>query len=94
MKTKMIVMICCLTALLLLSACGSGGNSPDLAESSWQLIRLPGYTDLGPVDVSLIFGADGSIGGNGGCNSYGGAYQADAADGTIMFSEIFSIEMY
>ena len=95
MKTKISIrMMLLLATMLILSACGSSANLPDLADSSWRLMALPGEADLGPVEVTLIFGSDGSIGGNGGCNSYGGSYEANAADGSIQFREIFSTEMF
>lgn len=78
--------------LVLLPACG-GASENGLAETSWLLESMPGYADLGPVQVSLQFDSEGAVGGVGGCNSYGGSYALSGANG-IRFSEIFSTEMY
>ncbi len=80
-----------LAALMLAAWSASSGES--LADSFWVLRSMPGYADLGPVEVTLIFDAEGAIGGNGGCNSYGGSYELNGENG-IAFSQIFSTEMY
>lgn len=77
---------------VLLSACGTVGES-DLAQTAWLLETMPGYADLGPVEVSLQFDDEGGIAGVGGCNSYGGVYTLSQADG-IRFRELFSTQMF
>ncbi len=80
--------------LLLLSACAADDGQASLADTSWILHKMLGVADLAEVDVTLNFDAEGAIGGNGGCNSYGGSYVAIAAEGSIVFSDIFSTEMF
>lgn len=80
--------------LLLLSACGADASAPSLADTSWRLLSMPGDADFDAVEVSLNFDGAGGIGGNGGCNSYGGQYESFAAENTIKFSEIFSTMMF
>lgn len=43
---------------------------------------------VGEVPVTLEFSTDGQMGGNGGCNSYGGSYELDG--NTLAFGEIVS----
>ncbi len=79
---------------------GDNGTNPtaeavDLSGTRWQLISFgasgittsetPGGT------ITLEFGADGQAGGNGGCNSYGGAYQVQ--DSSLGFGQIASTLM-
>jgi putative lipoprotein len=65
----------------------------DLSDTSWLLESMPGYADLGSVEVSLNFDDQGAVGGVGGCNSYGGSYEL-AGDQQIEFGALFSTEMY
>ena len=64
---------------VLLSAC-SGGTSASLT-GTWKLVSygsLDNLTSAAPdVDASVIFGDDGTISGNVGCNSFGGDYKVD-----------------
>ncbi|WMT87229.1 YbaY family lipoprotein [Pelagibacterium sp. 26DY04] len=69
------------------------GETEQLPGTSWTLVALAGEPIAEDVESTLIFGEDdGSVGGNGGCNSYGGsiAYQED---GTIEITEVFSTMM-
>lgn len=73
----------------------SGGESDPLASTSWQLTGL-GTTDtqtplVADSTVTLEFGTNGQVGGNAGCNSFGGSYTVDGE--TIMFSELISTLM-
>ncbi len=71
----------------------AGGELASLPGTRWVLVALDGEAIPDGVDATLIFGAeDGSVGGNGGCNSFGGsiAYQED---GTIDISQIMSTMM-
>lgn len=62
-----------------------------LIGTQWKLLRYGAEntptTPVGEQPITLIFGAD-SIGGSGGCNTYGGSYRVDGT--TISFSNIFS----
>ena len=64
---------------ILLSAC-SGGTSASLTRT-WKLVSYGSPDNLTPVaadvDTSIIFGEDGTISGNVGCNSFGGDYKVD-----------------
>lgn len=59
----------------------------DLAGTSWELKSAEGSgMTLSPIEgstITLAFGADGQLSGSGGCNSYGGDYEADAASLSI-----------
>jgi putative lipoprotein len=71
----------------------AGDGLAALPGTRWILVALDGEAIPDGVDATLIFGAeDGSVGGNGGCNSFGGsiAYQED---GTIDISQIMSTMM-
>lgn len=78
-----------LTLLVLLSACA---KQTSLADTMWKLTSLTGKTFLKDVDVTLNFSTD-AIGGNDGCNSYGGSYKTD--QNNIKFNnDVFSTMMY
>ncbi|MBK8027580.1 MAG: META domain-containing protein [Chloroflexi bacterium] len=84
-----------LIALMLalgLPALAEDGASDPLAGTSWQLELLGGEPVGGDSTVTLIFGTDGSIGGNGGCNVYGGGYTVDGD--SLTFTNVFSTMMF
>ncbi|MDW8299934.1 MAG: META domain-containing protein [Anaerolineae bacterium] len=62
-----------------------------LIGTQWKLLRYGAENaptvPVGEQAITLNFGAD-SIGGSGGCNTYGGSYRADGT--AISFSNIFS----
>ncbi|MEX2143563.1 MAG: META domain-containing protein [Anaerolineales bacterium] len=91
MKTKSIALF--LFAALFLAACAAPGSG-SLAGTSWILQSINGIPVGGPVDnqnVTLIFTSATEMGGFGGCNSYGGSYQAGVS--SIAFSDIMSTLM-
>ncbi len=69
----------------------------ELAGSQWQLNAIEEYDDgvttslIISANITLNFGADGSVGGFGGCNSYGGNYTINGD--TISFNGIISTLM-
>lgn len=63
-----------------------------LAGSEWLLAEIGGAAAAQGVETTLIFGEAGSLGGNGGCNSYGGSV-AFTAEAGIEISEVFSTMM-
>jgi heat shock protein HslJ len=83
---------CASAALLLLAGCGTTEvGSADLIGPTWAVEQLAGAALPGEPAVTLTLGADGSAGGSGGCNSYGGSYEI--AGGGIRFGEIVSTRM-
>jgi heat shock protein HslJ len=63
---------------------------PAQLQNSWLLIELNGRAPLTDREITLNIAAD-SLGGNGGCNSYGGSYEL--VDGRLLISDIFSTMM-
>ncbi|MBX3011471.1 MAG: META domain-containing protein [Caldilineaceae bacterium] len=66
-----------------------------LANTSWALVSwgAPG-AETAVIDnstVTLIFGEAGEVGGNGGCNTYGGSYTIQ--DNQLVFGELISTLM-
>jgi heat shock protein HslJ len=66
-----------------------------LANTQWRLVSFgePG-AEMPVIEgsaVTLEFGADGRVGGSGGCNSYGGVYQVQGD--SLSFGEIVSTLM-
>ncbi len=62
-----------MTAQLILAACGPAGEKGAL-EGSWLLVSYAGKAPLAGTSITVDF-ADGQVGGNSGCNQYGGSYQ-------------------
>ena len=77
-------------ALLSLPAAADGDPLADLIGTSWQLTALDGTPVAAGVTSTLIISAD-SIGGNGGCNTYGGNLAATPTG--IDISQVFSTMM-
>ncbi len=80
-------------ALLILAAC-SGASAQITGE--WKLVSYGNAASPTPavsgVDASIKFDADGQMGGNLGCNTFGGNYETSG--GTITFSGVMSTMMY
>ncbi len=74
------------------NAGSAGSAAADLAGTNWTLTELEGTSGAEGVETTLIFHEDGGLGGNGGCNSYGGSVSFEDADG-IDISEVFSTMM-
>jgi heat shock protein HslJ len=89
MKKRLTVILMLLVLLALLSACTAKST---LAESKWQLTSLAGKSPLVDVKVTLNFSQD-AIGGNDGCNTYGGSYKA-TKDTLTIGNDVFSTMMY
>lgn len=85
-----------LAGLLLLAACSpASGAQAGLNATQWELTAIGDQqvTDSqSGHGVTLRF-EDGAISGSGGCNSYGGQYQADPAAGTLDISQVVSTLM-
>ena len=71
----------------------AGGG--DLTDTHWELVSFGEGDTTTPViagsKVTLDFSQDGQAGGSGGCNSYGGKYEAQ--DGNLSISEVVSTLM-
>lgn len=81
-----------LVCAVLLTACTSGSS---LAGTTWALVSYgdpasPTAAAIG-VDTSLTFNPDGTLGGNMGCNGFGGDYSI--TDSVVTFENIFSTMM-
>lgn len=79
-------------ALLLMAApaLADGGGGTELTDTQWRLTELNGTAAADGVMTTLTIGAD-SIGGNGGCNTYGGSL--GFPDGKLDISQVFSTMM-
>ena len=92
MNTKLFALI--VLSSLLLSACAAPASG-SLAGTSWVLQSINGNRQVGAAlggqPVTLQFTSATEMGGSGGCNSYGGSYQA--GDGRISFGGVMSTLM-
>lgn len=62
---------------------------PDLSGTRWTVVAVDGSTpQRGNEPLSVEFGVDGRISGNGGCNSFSGPYIRD--DETLRVGELLS----
>lgn len=69
------------------------GLPADLAGTAWLLTMLGETPSADGVETTLIFGeGDPSLGGTGGCNSYGGSITFEE-DGSLSISDVFSTMM-
>lgn len=79
--------------VILLSACSGGSVS---LEGEWTLISYGDSSNptsaLPNVETSINFDADNQVGGNVGCNSFGGEYKLNGKQ--VTFSGIFSTLMF
>ena len=80
---------------LALSACASRGIISALAGTSWKLVSYGATGNQTPaapgVESSLIFGSDGQVSGNLGCNGFGGEYEVK--DGQLVLGPLVSTLM-
>jgi len=94
MKMKTILFLT-LAALLVMAACNASPSTPSLAGSQWKLVSYgPADTPVTAapdVETSLVFGTDGTVSGNMGCNSFGGNYKQEGDGLTI--SQLISTMM-
>lgn len=81
-----------LVAAAALSACASGNS---LAGTTWTLVSYGDAANptgaAAGVDTSLTFNKDGTVGGNMGCNGFGGDYSIKGE--TITFGNLISTMM-
>jgi len=83
--------ISALTAILILTACATGGDLEALRSHEWKLVSVEGIATL-PEGVAatptMQFASDGRLGANTGCNSAGASYTTDG--GRLSFGPILS----
>jgi heat shock protein HslJ len=75
----------------LLGACASTPQAPANYVGSWQLTSIGDRPADSPRPASLTLDARGHANGNGGCNSFGGQYEARRD--TLTFSHMISTMM-
>jgi heat shock protein HslJ len=82
-----------LSLLVVVSACSTASSaaSQPFVGSQWRLTQLNGQVPLATGEpISLGFQSEQQLGGNGGCNSYGGSYRIAGSD--ISIRELVSTE--
>jgi len=73
MKAIKAIVVTSVVLGILLTACGSTSS---LNGTKWRLTHLAGQPALTETEVTLNLD-DGALGGNDGCNSYGGSYTSE-----------------
>ena len=85
--------LCLAMFVLALTACAPSGSA---IVGEWRLVSYGDPANPTPaapsVDTSIIFGEDGQVNGNVGCNGFGGGYEVDG--GTIIFEPLVSTLMF
>lgn len=83
-----------LSALLILTACAAG--TPESIQGRWQLVSHGSASSqvaaAADVDAFIEFGEDGQVGGNVGCNGFGGEYEVQGD--VITFGPLIATEMF
>jgi heat shock protein HslJ len=78
-----------LAAALIFATSLFAGQGQDLAGTTWRLAEVNGQATIEALDpLTLSFEAEGRMGGNSGCNGFGGAYAVDG--GELKLTEIVS----
>jgi heat shock protein HslJ len=95
MKDLLIALVLIVTAAFI-SACGTGNIIPPpegeevelvLEGTNWRLAEINGEMPLANTEVTLSFN-EGILGGNAGCNSYGGDYVVGPG-GALQIGDVF-----
>lgn len=79
-----------LLGILMVSCGGLGSYAAALDGTNWTLESISGAQPLASTTITLTFDG-GTVGGSGGCNSYGGKFTA--TDTELAFSNLSSTEM-
>jgi heat shock protein HslJ len=94
-KTRFYLLVLTIVAGIILAACSGGASASGSLIGTWELVSYGDPANPTPaaadVETSVIFGEDGTITGNVGCNGFGGDYQVDGD--TITFGPISSTLM-
>ena len=81
-KTTLLLPMLFIFGVLALTSCGTFGNSDLLSGTTWKLSSFGSISNptaaLPNINSSLVFGKDGRMNGNVGCNSFGGDYKVSA----------------
>lgn len=64
--------------------------APNLDATRWNLVELNGHAPLVDTSLTIAF-EDGGVGGNSGCNSYGGTFEVEGS--SIVLSGLVSTLM-
>ena len=79
----------------LITAC-AGANTVSLSDTTWELVSYGSIDNPTPalpdVDAKIFFSADGEIGGNVGCNGFGGS--VEVLGNKIVVGPLISTMMY
>ena len=75
MKALKTISVLILVLGILLTACSS---KPSLNGTKWRLTHLAGQPVITETEVTLNLDS-GTLGGNDGCNSYGGSYTSEGS---------------
>src|SRR5215207_4699280 len=93
-KTSLVMLSVLAISCGLLAACA--GNASASVVGDWRLVSygppgspMPAAPD---VDTSIVFGGDGKVNGNVGCNGFGGDYTVQG--NTIIFGQLVSTLMF
>lgn len=92
MKNHIFKPILTITLLILvLSACATPTPEPQLEGTTWDLVSMGDELPVPGTTITITFD-EGQLGGNSGCNSYGGAYEVEGE--SFKPGELFSTMMY
>ena len=93
-KMHLYMIVLLVVSGIMLTACTGGASTSIIGD--WKLVSYGAPANPVPaapdVDTSIVFGADGKVSGNVGCNGFGGDYTVDG--NTITFGPIVSTLMF
>ena len=93
-KTHLVMITVLVLSGILMAACTGSASASVVGD--WRLVSYGSPADLKPaapdVDTSIVFGGDGKVNGNVGCNGFGGDYTVEG--NTITFGQIVSTLMF
>lgn len=94
MKKHLFMITVLLVSGALLAACTGSASTSVIGD--WRLVSYGSPESTMPaapdVDTSIVFGADGKVNGNVGCNGFGGDYTVER--NTITFGQLVSTLMF
>lgn len=99
MKKSIITFGIALVAMVVTSCGAAKGGAPIdiLTAPTWELSNINGHdvvrSDYAKAIPYVNFSTDNKVGGNGGCNTFGGSYNLNE-EGGINLSQIFATKMF